>query len=132
MDLSINNTDINDINSVYDISQNQEALMESRKKTYEKVIADRKKELVQVLMRQTEYGELEAEMKLKEYDYKILDVLNNYHGYSKKNDNSETKTTNQQIYGEIRNLMDVGSRNFRREQEQAKKYQEHLNKKKHQ
>ena len=84
MDLSINNTDINDINSVYDISQNQEALMESRKKTYEKVIADRKKELVQVLMRQTEYGELEAEMKLKEYDYKILDVLNNYHGYSKK------------------------------------------------
>jgi hypothetical protein len=128
MDLSMNNTDTNDLNSVYDVSQNQQALMESRKKAFEKIITERKKELVQILMRQTEYSELEAEIKLKEYDYKILDVLNNYHGYSKKNDNSETKTTNQQIYGEIRNLMDTGARNFRIEQERAKKYQDMLDK----
>lgn len=129
MDLSLNNADTNDLNSVYDVSQNQQALMESRKKAYEKIINDRKNELVQVLMRQTEYSQLDAEIKLKEYDYKIMDVLNNYHGCSKKNDNSGLKTTNQQIYGEIRNLMDTGARNFRAEQERAKKYQDMLDKK---
>lgn len=128
MDLSLNNADTNDLNSVYDVSQNQQALMESRKKAFEKTITERKKELVQVLMRQTEYSELEAEIKLKDYDYKILDVLNNYHGYSNKNDNSGPKTTNQQIYGEIRNLMDTGARNFRIEQERAKKYQDMVDK----
>jgi len=130
MDLSKNNANTNDLNSVYDVSQNQQELMESRKKAYEKIINDRKKELVQVLMRQTEYSELEAELKLKEYDYKILNVLNNYHGYSNKNENSSPKTTNQQIYGEIRNLMDTGARNFRTEQERAKQYQDMLDKNK--
>ena len=130
MDLSKNNTNTNDLNNVYDVSQNQQELMESRKRAYEKIINDRKKELVQVLMRQTEYSELEAEIKLKEYDYKILDVLNNYHGYSKKNEASGPKTTNQQIYGEIRNLMDTGARNFRTEQERAKQYQEMIDKNK--
>lgn len=130
MDLSKNNANTNDLNSVYDVSQNQQELMESRKKAYEKIINDRKKELVQVVMRQTEYSELEAELKLKEYDYKILNVLNNYHGYSNKNENSGPKTTNQQIYGEIRNLMDTGARNFRTEQERAKQYQDMLDKNK--
>ena len=128
MDLS--NTHVNDLSNVYDVSQTQQTLMESRKKAYEKNISDRKMELVQVLMRQTEYSESEAEKKLKEYDYKILDVLNNYHGYSKKNDNSGPTTTNQQIYGEIRKLMDTGARKFRSEQERAKKYQDMIDKNK--
>ena len=31
-------------------------------------------------------------------------------------------TTNQQIYGEIRNLMDIGSRKFRADQENAEQH----------
>ena len=76
MDLSLNNTDTNDLNSLYDVSQNQQALLESRKKAYEKIINDRKNELVQVLMRQTEYSQLDAEIKLKEYDYKVEQTYN--------------------------------------------------------
>jgi hypothetical protein len=48
------------------------------------------------------------------------------HGITNKNSDSNiTKnnlTTNQQIYGEIRNLMDVGARKFRTDQENAELY----------
>jgi hypothetical protein len=58
-----------------------------------------------------------------------MKVLNEYHGISKK-DKDYPGTTNQQIYGEIRNLMDTGSKKFRIDQENAKKYQELVEKKK--
>jgi len=47
-----------------------------------------------------------------------------------KNLPKKEKTINQQIYGEIRNLMDTGARNFRQEQERAKAYQEYIEKQK--
>ena len=55
-----------------------------------------------------------------------MKVLNDYHGIIQKETEYPT-TTNQRIYGEIRNLMDTGAKNFRVEQEKAelyKKYQE--------
>ena len=122
------NTDLttNELNTVYDVSQNQQSMIESRKKEYEIIMSARKMELVQVIIRQTEYTELEAETKLVEFDYNVMDVLNDYHGIIQKEKASPT-TTNQQIYGEIRNLMDNGAKKFRAEQEKAelyKKYQE--------
>jgi uncharacterized glyoxalase superfamily metalloenzyme YdcJ len=122
------NTDLttNELNTVYDVSQNQQTMIESRQKAYDTIMNAQKKELVQVIMRQTEYTELEAETKLVESDYKVIKVLNDYHGIIQKEKGSPT-TTNQQIYGEIRNLMDTGAKNFRVEQEKAelyKKYQE--------
>jgi hypothetical protein len=116
----------NESNVVYDVSQNQQEMAESRQKAYDSIMNAQKKELVQVIMRQTEYTELEAETKLVESDYKVMIVLNEYHGIIQKEKEYPT-TTNQQIYGEIRNLMDTGAKNFRLEQEKAehyKKYQE--------
>ena len=75
MDLSTN-----ELNTVYDLSQNQQSMIESRKKEYEIIMSARKMELVQVIMRQTEYTEIEAEVKLIESDYNVMVVLNNYHG----------------------------------------------------
>ena len=47
-----------------------------------------------------------------------MKVLNDYFGF--KEIKPENKTTvNQQIYGEIRSLMDTSARNFRIEQEKA-------------
>ena len=121
MDLSAN-----ELNIIDNVSENQQIMIESRKQAYDTIMADRKKELVQIILRQTEYTEVEAEDKLIEYDYKVMLVLNEYHGIIQKEKEYPT-TTNQQIYGEIRNLMDTGAKNFRLEQEKAelyKKYQE--------
>lgn len=127
MDLSAN-----ELNIIDNISENQQIMIESRKQAYDTIMADRKKELVQIILRQTEYTETEAEDKLIEYDYKVMLVLNEYHGIIQKEKEYPT-TTNQQIYGEIRNLMDTGAKNFRVEQEKAeqyKKFQEIKEKKK--
>jgi len=121
MDLSAN-----ELNTVCDISQNQQTMIDSRKKAYDSIMNAQKKELVQVILRQTEYTETEAEEKLIESDYKVMVVLNEYHGIIQK-EKEYPSTTNQQIYGEIRNLMDTGAKSFRLEQEKAehyKKYQE--------
>lgn len=118
MDLSAN-----ELNKVYDASQNQQELIDKRKNAYEKIINSRKNELVQVVMRQTDYDKIIAEEKLKDSEYDVIKVLNDYHGITKQ-EKEYPKTTNQQIYGEIRNLMDTGAKRFRLEQEQAKKYQE--------
>lgn len=127
MDLSTN-----ELNTVYDLSQNQQSMIESRKKEYEIIMSARKKELIQVIIRQTEYTEIEAEIKLIEADYNVMIVLNNYHGVVHKGKDHPI-TTNQKIYGEIRNLMDTGAKSFRLEQEKAehyKQYQESIEKKK--
>lgn len=120
MDLSTN-----ELNKVYDISQNHQLLFDERKNEYEKIMNERKKELVRVILRQTEYNENEAESKLKETDYNVIKVLNEYHGISNKV-KVYPNTTNQQIYGEIRNLMDSSAKKFRDDQENAKKSQERI------
>ena len=54
------------------------------------------------------------------YDY--MKVLNKYFGVIEKQ-KEEKGSTNQQIYGEIRNLMDTGAKNFRLERERNEEIQ---------
>ena len=81
-------------------------------------------ELVNMVCRQTDYDENTAREKLKNADYNYEIVLNEFYGISSKKSDSthSNNTTNQQIYGEIRNLMDIGARKFRTDQENAEKY----------
>lgn len=83
-------------------------------------------EAVNMVCRQTDYDEDTAREKLEVVNYNYEIVLNDFHGITNKNSDSNiTKnnlTTNQQIYGEIRNLMDVGARKFRTDQENAELY----------
>lgn len=83
-------------------------------------------EAVNMVCRQTDYDENTAREKLEVVNYNYEIVLNDFHGITNKNpDSNITKnnlTTNQQIYGEIRNLMDVGARKFRTDQENAELY----------
>lgn len=87
-----------------------------------------KVESVNMICRQTDYSEDEAREKLEKNNYNYQLVLNEYFGI--KESVKKEKTTNQQIYGEIRNLMDTGARKFRQEQDRAKAYQEYLEKQK--
>jgi|SaaInlV_150m_DNA_2_1039686.scaffolds.fasta_scaffold00695_2 hypothetical protein len=81
-------------------------------------------EVVNMVCRQTDYDENTARDKLKNADYNYEIVLNEFYGISSKKSDSthSNNTTNQQIYGEIRNLMDIGARKFRTDQENAEKY----------
>jgi len=75
-------------------------------------------EIIQIVCRQTELTEEEARERLEKEQYNHMKVLNDYFGF--KEVTPENKSTiNQQIYGEIRSLMDTSSRNFRLEQENA-------------
>jgi hypothetical protein len=89
-------------------------------------------ESVNMVCRQTDYDENTAREKLEIANYNYEIVLNEFYGITNKNpDSNITKnniTTNQQIYGEIRNLMDIGARKFRINQENAELYKKTMSK----
>jgi hypothetical protein len=83
-------------------------------------------EAVNMICRQTDYDEVTAREKLEVVNYNYEIVLNEFYGIANNKLNSSihknNTTTNQQIYGEIRNLMDIGARKFRTDQENAERY----------
>jgi len=105
----------------------ENVIMDQEKKIYlQKLQESRlnriKTEAVNMVCRQTDYHENTARTKLEDANYNYEIVLNDFYGITDKNTNSSMKnsvTTNQQIYGEIRNLMDVGARKFRTDRENA-------------
>lgn len=114
-------------NVIIDPSQNEIArqkYIQQREEYINKV----KVESVNMICRQTDYTEDEAREKLEKNNYNYQIVLNEYFGI--KESPKKEQTTNQQIYGEIRNLMDTGARKFRQEQDRAKAYQEYIEKQK--
>lgn len=109
---------INTFNEVNDIYENEQTFdqEQSADKDQEKIITFN--EIIQIVCRQTELTEEEARERLEKEQYNHMKVLNDYFGF--KEITPENKSTiNQQIYGEIRSLMDTSSRNFRLEQEKA-------------
>jgi hypothetical protein len=111
------NTIVNDDTIVNDNDIARENLI----KMYES-ITQPLNELIQIVCRQTELTEEEAKDRLEKEQYNYMKVLNDYFGIkdTPKNKNRlSTLSTNQQIYGEIRNLMDSGARSFRKDQETA-------------
>ena len=114
-------------NVIIDPSQN-EILRQKYIQQREENINRIKVESVNMICRQTDYTQDEAREKLEKNNYNYQLVLNEYFGI--KESPKKEKTINQQIYGEIRNLMDTGARNFRQEQDRAKAYQEYIEKQK--
>ena len=66
-----------------------------------------------VVMRQTEYTEEQAMNKLHEFKFDVMAVVRDYMGISTKKIEGPIKSVNQQIYGEIRNMMDNAASNYR-------------------
>ena len=104
----VDNTIVND----NDVSR------ENLKQLYDS-ITEPLNELIQIVCRQTELTEEEAKDRLEKQQYNYMKVLNDYFGIKDTSKNKNRMSTNQQIYGEIRNLMDSGARSFRKEQETA-------------
>ena len=127
INININiNTDVsNTDNNNSSIQEQQQKQQEQEQEQLQKMIQlkqDRnellKRELVQVVCRQTELTTDEARERLEKEQYNYMNVLNNYFGI--KDTKLENSTSiNQQIYGEIRTLMDTGAKGYRMEQERT-------------
>ena len=64
----------------------------------------------EIIMRQTDYDNETAEAKLKEFNNNVDNVLYDYMGIKpKENNNKLNKSINQQIFTEIRSMMDNAS-----------------------
>lgn len=116
-------------NEVLDISGGSEFKKTEQQLREEALIKQRelqlmriKEESVNMICRQTELSNDEAKEQLEEVNYDYMKVLNKYFGVKEKQ-KEERGTTNQQIYGEIRNLMDTGAKNFRLERERNEQIQ---------
>ena len=86
-----------------------EELMKQRAEAMEKQIADRRQAMIELIMRQTDYTEEVARIKLEHWKNNYLHVIKEYMNPNFQ-DKLETpipsSTKNQMIYGEIRNFMD--------------------------
>lgn len=77
-----------------------------------------KKELIQYVVRQTNLNETEAEKLLEENNNDSINAIKQYYGLNNKKEVTQEKVSvNQQIYKEIRMLMDTASKNHRDKQE---------------
>jgi hypothetical protein len=93
-------------------------------------ISNIKTEAINMICRQTDYDHENAKKRLEAVDYDYIQVLNDFFGITPTTVTpTNNKSTNQQIYGEIRNLMDNGARQFRLDQEYADKYTKHMSSK---
>tara|TARA_B110000093_G_C12938753_1_gene397066 strand:- start:1125 stop:1610 length:486 start_codon:yes stop_codon:yes gene_type:complete len=118
-------TSINDIsnnNTHIDVSNNQHSAIQEQKERMIQMKEARteqlKRELVQVVCRQTELTTDEAREMLEKEQYNYMKVLNDYFEI-KETKKEISSSVNQQIYGEIRNLMDTGAKSYRIEQERS-------------
>ena len=74
----------------------------------------RKTEIVNLVLRQTDYTEDEARQHLESNDYDYLNVIKNYMNISEKPTEPKHKSINQRIYSEIRSFMDTGVEKYER------------------
>ena len=76
---------------------------------YKKIIREyQENELIEIVMRQTDYDRENAYLKLKEFNGDYEKVIKNYLGIQNKdnNDKLSDKSTNQKIFNHIRDFMD--------------------------
>lgn len=119
--ISINITDASNANITEPTISNDDALLLQKQKMMELKKARNeqiKEELIRMVCRQSDLTNDEARERLEKEQYNYMKVLNDYFGI--KDTKSENPTTiNQQIYGEIRTLMDTGAKSFRMEKERT-------------
>ena len=79
-----------------------------------------------IVMRQTDYDEETADEKLKIHNYDVVTVVRDFMNPNPlvaESNNTLVESVNQQIYGEIRGMMDNASWKYRKNKEQEEKTQ---------
>ena len=76
----------------------------------------RKREVIKLVCRQTDYTKEEAEEKLKQRNFNYLDVIKEYMNPNKK-PTQYTESLNQQIFKNMRGFLDQNSKELQRNRE---------------
>ena len=76
------------------------------------VETDQIEEKIQIILRQTDYTEETAIMKLKEYNYDQIAVIKSYLGITEKKAPMQMKSVNQEIYRQLRHKLDSNMRDY--------------------
>ena len=106
-----------------------EELMKQRAEAMEMQIATRRQAMIELIMRQTDYTEEVARIKLEDWKNNYLHVIKEYMNpnfQDKLKTPPPSSTKNQMIYGEIRNFMD----DVNTQQLQRKRHAEQLEQRK--
>lgn len=104
-----------------------EELIKQGAEAMEKQMATRRQAMIELIMRQTDYTEEVARIKLEYWKNNYLHVIKEYMNPNFQDKlETPTSTKNQMIYGEIRNFMD----DVNKQQLQRKRRVEHLEKQK--
>ena len=74
---------------------------------------------VQIILRQTDYTEEIATNKLREHDYDHLKVIRAYLGVTEKKAPTQVKSTNQEIYKQLRYRLDDNMREYNSRKERG-------------
>lgn len=74
---------------------------------------------VQIILRQTDYTEEIATKKLQEHDYDHLKVIRAYLGVAEKKAPTQVKSTNQEIYKQLRHRLDDNMRDYNSRKERG-------------
>jgi hypothetical protein len=84
--------------------------------------------LIDVIIRQTDYTEEKAIEKLTEHKNDVLAIVREYMGVVKPPTRNETikSSTNQQIFSEIRNLMDDAAKTYQAKKAYEKRKEEYI------
>ena len=70
-------------------------------------------DLVQIVLRQTNYSEAEARDKLKEFNNDAILVIKSYFGIAEKKAPEKVKSVNQEIYKQFRLKLDSSMKEYR-------------------
>jgi len=82
-----------------------------------------------LVMRQTDYDAEVASQKLKDHNNDILAIVREYMGPPQAQDSTKKATTNQQIFTEIRTMMDDAAATYRVKkalEERQEAYKQHI------
>ena len=95
--------------------------MESNNSSNTNIPIHHKVNMRNLVMRQTDYDETTADLMLEKHNYDVMAVVRGFLNpepvEEKNSKNDLVVSANQQIYGEIRNMMDNASMNYRRQKE---------------
>ena len=82
-----------------------------------------KQKIVEMVIRQTDLDNDKAREYLEKENYNYLKVIKEWNGIKEQSHNNKSNTLNQEIYKQIRTLMDDSSKNYRikKEEEEKKK-----------
>ncbi len=116
------------MNKIIEVKDVSGELQRKKEEAMKQQIEERRKALLELIMRQTDYDEEMAKIKLAQWNNNYLNVIKEYMNPNFQKKEEETRTSkNQMIYGEIRNFMDGVNRHAlwkKRQKEQMEKKRE--------